>query len=602
MRNKKEKPVQTGLLSEIKHLAFFIRKIAGMHLSFVTISLLVAALEAAFPFVAILAPKYIIDELMGQRRMSVLVQYVAIAAVVSLVLLAVTKKLARWFRVAIADVLMEFEADIGRHSMGISYENLEDTRFIDMKERAMMPIREMRLFYWVVYSGAKSFRYFLMILGTLGIIFTFDVFCILLIILTACITSFLNSRYQKKDIAIQRELTKNQKDYGYYLDTMYDFSIGKDVRIFKMADLLMDRNRDCHDQILGFKDRSGRLQNRFNGISKILSGFRNAVVYGYIAVKTVINSVGIGSFTMYIAAATAFSDAINNFFNELIYLRQASRYLADYVALNEVPMENHTGGEMPPEEDEIKLEFRNVYFKYPGTDNYVLEGMSFIINKGESCSFVGKNGAGKTTIIKLLARLFKPTEGQILINGVDINALNYEAYSKLLSVVFQDFKLFEFSIADNMTAGRPADEKRLEEALESAGILEKVQSLPKGIDTFIGKQFDEEGTEFSGGELQKLAIARASYKDSPIIALDEPTAALDPLAEAEVYERFNDLVHGKIAIYISHRLSSCKFCKKIIFIEDGKIVEEGSHDTLVARGGLYAQMFNLQASKYLNQK
>uniref|UniRef100_UPI0030795D70 ABC transporter ATP-binding protein n=1 Tax=Zhenhengia sp. TaxID=2944208 RepID=UPI0030795D70 len=244
-------------------------------------------------------------------------------------------------------------------------------------------------------------------------------------------------------------------------------------------------------------------------------------------------------------------------------------------------------------------EFKNVWFKYPQAEDYTLKDVSLTLNSREKMSIVGQNGAGKTTFIKLLCRLYEPEKGEILINGVNVKEYAFDEYTKLLSVVFQDYKLFSFTIKENMSFNQACNEEELEIALQKSGVRDKVASLDKGVETSLYKNFDKEGTELSGGEMQKLAIARAIYKNAPIVVLDEPTAALDPYAEYEIYAKFNELVKNKTAIYISHRLSSCRFCDKIAVFDKGRLIEQGTHTELKEQDGKYAQMWKAQAQYYV---
>lgn len=256
------------------------------------------------------------------------------------------------------------------------------------------------------------------------------------------------------------------------------------------------------------------------------------------------------------------------------------------------------GDKTPDHKDHI-IEFRDVSFTYPGTQVKVLDHVSITIRSGEHLSIVGLNGAGKTTFVKLLCRLYDVDQGEILLDGVNIKDYEYVEYMKLFSVVFQDFKLLAFSIRENIILDQKASEEEIANIYKLAGIEDKIISLEKGIDTIIFKSFDKDGIELSGGEQQKLAIARALYKNSLIVILDEPTAALDPIAEYDIYRQFDTLVGGKTAIYISHRLSSCKFCDKIAVFAEGMIKEYGNHDELVnLSGGIYPEMFAAQAQYY----
>lgn len=278
-----------------------------------------------------------------------------------------------------------------------------------------------------------------------------------------------------------------------------------------------------------------------------------------------------------------------------------NKYLQLYIDFLNIESENHKGT-IPVEkrdDDEYEIEFKNISFKYPGTDTYALKNVSIKLNIGERLAIVGMNGSGKTTFIKLLCRLYDPNEGEILLNGIDIKKYDYEEYMRLFSVVFQDFKLFSFLLGQNVAASMNYDEKYVKDILEKVGLEKRLNTMPKGIYTPLYKDFDEEGIEVSGGEAQKIALARALHRDAPIIILDEPTAALDPIAEFEIYSKFNEIVGTKTAFYISHRLSSCRFCHEIAVFNDGEIVQKGNHKELVKdEDGKYYELWNSQAKYY----
>jgi len=591
--------MKNELKKELYTLKFFIRRVWKASPGYVIAATVESLLEAALPFVAILLPKYMIDEMMGEKRIPMLAWYVALAVFSVLLLTVSSNALKRYMKTVTRDILLKFEYDIGNRNMSVEYKNLEDMKYIEQKDKAMLPIRDRMTHLFMVCYLPEMFRYFFTAAGAVGILLTFDVISLIVMLIPTVFIAWLNTGYQKKDMEIQKESVCMNRFFMYYYGLVKDFEPAKDIRLFQLHKLLMQRNNECDDRIFSFRGRTNKLKRNFEGISRVLEAFRSAFAYGYIGVKALIFNIGIGNFAMYTQAAATFSSATANLLNNIIRLRQDCRYLEEYVKLEEMPLENEGSGIVKDIDiKKISLEFRHVSFCYPGTTCDVLKDVSFELKQGESLSIVGRNGAGKTTIIKLLSRLFKPTGGMILINGIDIQSIDTKVYRELLAVVFQDFKIFEFSIEENIAAGKTVMEDRLETVLKSAGIMEKVQSLPLGAKTYVGKQFEDKGTELSGGELQKLAIARALYKDSPIIVLDEPTAALDPYAEEEVYERFHELTGGRTTVYISHRLSSCKFCNRIIFLDGGKIIEDGDHGELMRLNGKYAEMFNLQASQY----
>jgi ATP-binding cassette subfamily B protein len=254
------------------------------------------------------------------------------------------------------------------------------------------------------------------------------------------------------------------------------------------------------------------------------------------------------------------------------------------------------------DDTDYAIEFRNVSFKYPGSEQYALKNINLKLNIGTRLAVVGMNGSGKTTMIKLLCRLYDPIEGEITLNGIDIKKYNYDEYMAIFGVVFQDFALLPFTLGQNVAASVDYDADRVRLALSQSGFAARLNSLPEGLNTHLGKEFEETGVEMSGGEAQKIALARALYKNSPFIILDEPTAALDPIAEYEIYSAFDEIVGDKTAVYISHRLASCRFCDDIAVFHEGEMIQRGNHDTLLANAeGKYHELWNAQAQYYTEE-
>ncbi|MDE7288815.1 MAG: ABC transporter ATP-binding protein/permease [Oscillospiraceae bacterium] len=298
-------------------------------------------------------------------------------------------------------------------------------------------------------------------------------------------------------------------------------------------------------------------------------------------------------FTRVLRGITGISDGLTNF-------RLSADRCKDVFDFLDIP-DNKYKGTIPTEkrkDNEYEFEFRHVWFRYPGSEQFVLRDINLKWRIGEKMALVGRNGCGKSTLVKLLCRLYDPTRGEITLNGVDIRKYNYEEYMGLFAVVFQDSKLFSFSVAENVAASTEFDPERVEDCVRRSGLSERLDSMPDGINTYLYKDFDEHGVEISGGEAQKICLARAIYKGSPFIVLDEPTAALDPISEHDIYTKFNGIVGTRTAIYISHRLSSCRFCDEITVMDNGKIVERGSHDDLITAGGNYSKLWSAQAEYY----
>lgn len=324
------------------------------------------------------------------------------------------------------------------------------------------------------------------------------------------------------------------------------------------------------------------------------------IIYVFVCLKAIGGAFGLDMVTQYVGAGTALFVAINDFFTNIIAIKTNGQFLEPVFDILGTPNAMYKGSLTTEKRSDrnYEIEFKNVSFKYPGSEVYALRNVNMKFRVGEKLAVVGMNGSGKTTFIKLLCRLYDPDEGEILLNGINIQKYKYDEYMDIFSVVFQDYELLSLPLGQNVAGSESYDRARATSCLEKAGFGDRLSELKDGLDTYLYRDIDSEGVNVSGGEAQKIAIARALYKDAPFIILDEPTAALDPIAEAEIYSKFNEIVGDKTAIYISHRLSSCKFCDEIVVFEAGSVVEQGSHDALIALNGRYTELWNAQAQYY----
>ena len=333
------------------------------------------------------------------------------------------------------------------------------------------------------------------------------------------------------------------------------------------------------------------------GIVVLITGF----MYVFTCLKAWAGAFDIGSITQYVGAATAMAGSIFELTALLGILKTNTEYLDTTFEFLDIPNSMYQGSLTTEKraDRQYEVEFKNVSFKYPGSEKWALKNVSMKFKVGKRLAIVGENGSGKTTFIKLLCRLYDPQEGQILLNGIDIRKYNYRDYMDVFSIVFQDFQLISQPLGANVAGSSNYDEAKVRKALMDAGFGDRLETMPDGLNTQLYKDFTENGVEVSGGEAQKIAIARALYKDAPFIILDEPTAALDPIAEAEIYSKFNDISGDKTAIYISHRLSSCKFCDEIAVFHEGGVIQQGTHDDLLAdTTGKYNELWHAQAQYY----
>ena len=379
----------------------------------------------------------------------------------------------------------------------------------------------------------------------------------------------------------------------------FNYRAAKIIRIFKMQDMLLKNGKRELDGMTDFYIKWLHTNRGETMENLTTSGLFTVFSYLLVVLKTISGAITVGAFTRYVGALNQFGSACASLIEYNAAIRRNAVYMGEFLAFLDVE-EKHLHGTIPVEkrdDGEYELAFENVSFRYPGSAQYVLKNVSCRLDMKRKMAVVGRNGAGKTTFIKLLCGLYEPTEGRITLNGVDIRKYKPDEYRDLFGVVFQDFRLFSFPVWENVAAGYERDDGRLWKALRQAGAKELVKRMPEGPETLLYKDTGE-GVEISGGEAQKLAIARALYKDAALVILDEPTAALDPLAEAEVYARFDEMTEGKTSIYISHRMSSCRFCDDIMVFDDGRIAERGSHESLLAAKGLYSQLWNAQAKYY----
>ncbi len=403
-------------------------------------------------------------------------------------------------------------------------------------------------------------------------------------------------------LAYEKSMESKNRKFSYYaFELPNDYHFGKDIRLYHIAELLNDE-LDTFFQASHLQ-RAGYTQNviKNDSFSIAATTFSIGFSYIFIVMKAILGTITTGAIVMYMGIAANFSSGISRFNAVISELHLCSQMILPFRNIINLssPTEQGCLPLQKSTEAQYEVEFRHVIFRYPGADTPVLKDISFKIAKGQHLAVVGLNGSGKTTMIKLLCRLYDPNEGEILINGRDIRSYNLQDYLALLAVVFQDFQLFSFSVGQNVAVDRNYDPKRVWQCLAQAGIEERVRSMPHGLETILYSFLDAGGIEISGGEAQKLAIARALYKDAPIIILDEPTASLDPLSENEIYTHLNEMITGKTAVFISHRLSSCRFCDEILVVDEGRIAQRGSHDALLAEeSGLYFKMWQTQASYY----
>ena len=550
------------------------------------------------PFAAIIMTPYIIDELLGARDIDLLIRY-AVFLVIGETLLSLGESLMDMLCAKYAVRFDNYFAEeMSRRVMGLDFQLTEDKNALDQIEKARTGMD------W--YSGGLdgiAFEFFRLIsngaqlLGTAGIIAFKAPVLLLIIFVLMIITAIMNKKINAIEIEVFNNLSKSNRIFGYFFYDMTQFRTGKDIRLYGSEKMMIEKCDNVLGDMIDEWEWEAHKIIPYNMVTTLCSIVRDVSNYLVSGLLVIMGKISIGVFSQLIAASSTLHSSMVGMVTCVQNIIKKSNYANEYIKFMNYPAALDKG-ERKVGDGRHTIEFRNVSFTYPNTDVQVLKDVSITLNSGERLSVVGLNGAGKTTFIKLLCRFYDVDKGEILLDGVNIRDYDYEEYMRLFSVVFQDFKLFAFSARENISLGKVNDGS-VEKYVQMAGLGDKIDSLENGLDTMIFKQFDENGIEPSGGEQQKLAIARALYKDSPIVILDEPTAALDPVAEYEIYKSFDELVGEKTAVYISHRLSSCKFCDRIAVFSDGMIKELGTHDELVGLdNGIYAEMFAAQAQYY----
>ncbi len=551
------------------------------------------------PLVLTILPKYIIDELMGLQRPEHLFAYIAVLTGLVFFANAVSAFLEKDSFSHRLNVDAAFGQALHKTQAEADLAVLEDPEYLDLKQKAEKFITcDWHGFGYLLDCALDIGGQLLTLTSIAVIVSMMSGTFILLFAATTALSSLAEFHAKQKANALYDRVISAQRGWTYYGNLFGDFRFGKEIRLNRIAKWLLDREKEYLQEAIGLM----RKQNNYAILSGIVAAacsfVQQAASYAFVCVRVLRGSIGIGDFTMYTAAITAFALALRKVIGNVIETQNYDRYFQDVERYLHLPKTIREGRNLPLPEGPYRIEFRDVGFRYPGQDTWALRHLNLVLEPGKKLSIVGENGAGKTTFVKLLIRLYDVSEGVILLNGMDIRELEPDAYMAIFGTAFQDFKLFSFSVKDNIALGKPCSDDQAEQLLKTAGLSQRISTLEEGIHTFVNREFDEHGFEPSGGEAQKLALARALFRNTPIIILDEPTAALDPLAEAEMYRNFTDLTGNRAVILISHRLGITQLVDRILVFDDGQIVEDGSHEELLKKQGLYARMYQAQAQWY----
>lgn len=555
---------------------------------------------AIYPFLGVFLPKIAIGILEQNKKDAgkTLLLAMAVYFVVAGILGFTVSYLRQVISVHNMRIRIHYLGDTFRKLTTMDYKYTENAKFFEKNERALNAANNNE-------EGIEgvSNRLFqlpakiITIVGMFVLAGTLNPWILLVLILHVFVTMWVSRMSHNYSYSKKEEEAKASRKINYYYRTTHDFSFGKDIRIYNFRDRIL---KNYQEEIKALTVLRGKIAGReyllgFAGIFTLL--LTNVVMYG-ILIYQAYYGMPISSFTMYISTITTLMASMLELGTDVTFVINQGQYVGDFFRLMDESLIDEGGSVTKPNET-LEIVFDHVSFHYPNTDTNVFTDLNFTIHKGERLAIVGVNGAGKSTLVKLMTGLFEPTEGHIYINGIDIGNYRKKELYSLYSAVFQDVNILAFTLRENVACkSEHVDDERVKNALEKVGLWKKVESFEKGLDQMMLKVIDENGTDFSGGERQKLSIARGLYKDAPMVIMDEPTAALDALAEAEIYENFSSLVEGKTAVYISHRLASTRFCDKIALFDHDGLKEYGTHDELMERHGSYYEMFTVQGKYY----
>lgn len=555
-------------------------------------------LEIAKTFSSILLPQYFIDDITNRSSIRQTMFHLAILIIaifgIQIFRAAITPYILKAYNQGDANTALDYAF----HYVKMEYKDQENDEIRNTQEKLR---RNVTANGFVADDLSGFFINLFLVIGFSFIMVRLHVLIYLVFFVIAICNYEFEKKRERYKYEYDQNISKTQRKLTYLFEILIDFQYAKEMRINQASKWASDKiDKEVKEYNQKLSAHTKKLCH-LNFFETVLLAIINAVSYGYVVYLAYNGSISIGQMTMYIGTMLAFAQAVGELLASVNRLNMFSVYVKDY----ETYLENVTSSNKSllaqtssQKEGSYDIEFVDVSFKYPNSNTFALQNISLKICTGEKVALIGLNGSGKTTFVKLLCKIYQPTTGKILLNGTDINEISSSEYAKIISVVFQDYKIFSFTFKDNIILSGEDDIAKLDEATRDSGLEDKISLLPDRYETYINKDFSEDGIEFSGGEGQKLALARVLYKNSPIVILDEPTAAVDAIAEQRMYEQISQLTKNKTTIFISHRMSSTKFCDSIYVFDGGKIDSVGGHDKLLQKQGIYEDMFMKQSLYY----
>ena len=571
--------------------------------SFFMFSLLRLVVDSIGPFINILGTRYLVDELISDKRdVKTVIVWVGFICIGNYLYQNISKFLSENLGRINENFARILETDLCMSCINMRFEYTEDTEVLDLIKNAQKSLNETGHVNGLIGPIFDVISNGIVLVGVVSLVCTSIPLLLIPIVLSFAIKYWVENKINKFKKNYYKSIAEVERGGDYYIDELQDVRYAKDIRLYEAKDIFNEQFNSFIGRLFETIKKYGKKYAILYSIDSVITESFSIVIYFLLGINVLLGRITMGQFSSLYQATIQFNRSLHQIvkkYTDITYIVTILKYYVQFVETN-LESNDKEGNKITEDIiNDCNIEFKNVSFKYPRTDTYVLKNISINIKAGEHISVVGENGAGKTTFIKLLCGFYHDYEGEILLNGINIKNYSYSEYIRLLAVVFQDYKLFAFSLRENITLFENKDED-LEEIYNLSDLQGWIDDLKYGDQTHIYKYFAEEGVEPSGGQSQKIAIARALYKDSPIVVLDEPTAAMDPISEYDIYKNFDILIKNKTAVYISHRLSSCKFCGRIVVFHNGEIVEDGNHKNLIdICDGYYARMYNTQAQWYI---
>ena len=607
---REQKGIQATKHGMFNNFVYAVKLTWQLNNQFIIAMIVMGVLSAFYMLIGIYIPKIVLALVENKVTTDTMIKVLVAVGIIILVVKLINTKAQYVGEYAWDKVYKGLVSKYLRKSFTTDFKNMENPDFLDLIERSKHAMYNYQGISGYCRRGSNILsNIVLVVIAGAAIAVINPLIILVLVVISYFIYKILDSTMEWTKINFRDAMSSNFRKNYYFSSTARDFKYAKDIRLFKMQDFIEQTWKDINTVYYAACKKNHRKWVMCEAKMSFLRLFQNLLLYVVLIYMVLNKGMSISDFVLYIGLVASFSTAMTDMFCNMVWMNMNRMELDDFRTFldwneDKPDIEKGQGVSKNIGLKQFEFKFENVSFKYPGHEKYVLKNINLTIEAGSKLAVVGINGAGKTTLTKLLMRLYEPTEGRILLNGVDVKKYDRDTYFKIFAPVFQNIEIFAFPVWQNisMKPENETDKNRTMEALERSGLDEKINKYENKIDTMLLRIFDPNGVDLSGGERQRLAMARALYQNREVLVLDEPTAALDALAEDRMYQEFNQMVKGKTAIFISHRLSSTRFCDKIVMFEDGRIIEEGTHEQLIKANGKYRNMFQVQAQYYKDKE